>query len=379
MVAMDEKSVRNKLRGDLGEPIPSNIWDVLLDAGRVDEVLRGASQIEDLRRDVELLIPFRGYVALPQSVSPQRQRAATTDPTESKASFSPELEVTLRIMSMEAAHHPEVVGFRRDVLGNRLLRLEALPEWIRHRAARDKVVDASLSEEKDAGAWLSARVVRWYEEGGKPWLSPVPPWPGRPSDEPYRLSFPNPHPTRTRIAPVITSADLPAVGDLLLLKYVAAGLQLEYPWSEAQAVGFVLAGVSPRLPTLSVTRYTLRPSRIVLEVDPCLPAGWVAAAYRKAQKSLVNAKKRSKGLSTKSLYLALLAAGERETTWAETMKRWNETRTEAGWQYKDADQFARDARNALQKVRDRRLSKRTPSAGRYRENTYAEDPIGDAG
>ena len=157
---------------------------------------------------------------------------------------------------------------RNDVFGNYLIPPSAVEDWIEEQSAKSTVPPFALQTDEDQAAMLD-QVLRW--RGNPPIPRPLPDWPGR-SESVLEdtLEYPIPGPTESPLDFRERSVSVPARGPLLLLKYVAAGLMEEYPWSEAQAVGFVLSGVVPRLPAASVTQYRLFPFRIVLDLDPGL-------------------------------------------------------------------------------------------------------------
>jgi len=156
---------------------------------------------------------------------------------------------------------------------------------------------------------------------------------------------------------------------LWLLKFVAVGLMEEYPWSEAQALGLILSGDTPRLPTASVTLYPLFPFRIVLDLDPGLDAKRLCSEYREAQRALLSVKKRAKVQSEKHLRLAVFLARGKNGTWNDMMEAWNK-HSRPEWAYTDSRRFERDASQSLAALRQRRDRSRMPSPFRRIEHTY---------
>jgi hypothetical protein len=130
----------------------------------------------------------------------------------------------------------------------------------------------------------------------------------------------------------------------------------EYPWSEAQATGFVLSGAFTGFSVAVITEYRFFPFRIVLEVDPGLDAEWVRHEYQAAQRRLLQVlpRERYKPQSAKHLRLGLFLAQGRAGTWGDAMEKWNRECGHPEWQYEKPRLFQRDAQTALERLRTKR-------------------------
>ena len=360
--------MRNEIEKARKRGIPSRIWRILRDMGRVSEAAKGAYQTEDLAGDIETLEAYEDYlVAPPRRSVGGLENGDSRDVTWRKASAYPELDALCEIMGLEASENPEVVGFRRDIIGGRLVLRSSVEEWIGEQSAKSTAPLFSVQTEEDREA-MSDQVLRWRSSPPVPCV--LPDWPGRSEAAPEdTLEYPIPGRTESPLDFRERSVLVPARGPLFLLKFVAAGLMEEYPWSEAQAVGFVLSGVVPRLPTASVTQYRLFPFRIVLDLDPGLNAKTVTSEYRRAQKALLNVGKRAKAQSEKHLRLAVFVAKNKTGTWRRCMQAWN-SQTRPEWTYNDLRRFQRDASQARDALKRRRDRGKMPSPDRRIEHTY---------
>jgi len=364
--------VRNEIQKARERDVPTTIWQILRDMGRVSRAVEGTYQIQDLVGDIEGLEPYKDYLVAPAS-KPQvgLGHGDSHNVTWREASAYPELDAISEIMGIEASMIPEVVGFRRDILGGSLIPPTAVAKWIRDESEKAEQQGLTLSSQTDLDRDTMARqIVDWH--GGPPMLRPVPDWPDRlESDSEGTLPFPDMVRSgppsqlalRTRTVPV------PARGPLWLLKFIALGIMEEYPWSEAQAVGFVVSGVVPRLPAASVTQYRLFPFRVVLDLDPGVTAKTVVSEYRRAQKELINVRKRAKAQSEKHLRLAVFVAQGRRGTWNDMMGAWN-NQSRPEWAYNDSRRFQKEAQAAIAALRQRRDCSRMPSSFRRTEHIY---------
>jgi len=142
------------------------------------------------------------------------------------------------------------------------------------------------------------------------------------------------------------------LGTLDTLRHRSAGLAKWYGWTSAQATLFLLTNLVPVVNEIDChVRDFPAPirgrTRVVLEVDPQLTPGQVAAAFREARTRLLGRGTRS--LSDKHLRLAQIWALREERS-GELMKIWNETYPH--WDYDSLRQFNRDVSVARRRVVD---------------------------
>jgi len=368
MMSPAETELRRAIREILGRGIPTTVWEYFRTLGRVTDVLRNDYSKEDLASDMRAVVSYadfarnrpRGLRILPETDSGQ-------EVVRREVSAYPELDAVCEIMGLEASGNPEVIGFREDILGGCPIPPSAVEDWVEEASAKCIGRPLLLQTEEDQAALLD-QVLRW--RGSRPVPCVLPDWPGRSELPPEdKLEYPIPGRTGSPLDFRERLVSVPARGPLWLLKFVAVGLMGEYPWSEAQAVGFILSGVVPRIPTASISQYRLFPFRIVLDLDPGLTAKTVASEYRRAQKDLLNVRKRAKSQSEKHLRLAVFMAKNTDGTWENHMEAWNcDVRPE--WAYSDSRQFQRDASHARDVLKQRRARGRMRSTFRRTENTY---------
>jgi len=368
MIHRAEEALRKELEEMMSHEIPAMIWRIVCASGTVGETLEGGYQKEDLLWDCQTLERYAEHLAPPARRSWIGPEGRTTwEVVRREVSAYPELDALSEIMGLEASEDPEVVGFRKDILGGRLVLPSAVEKWIGEESVKCEVRLKSAQTEEDKVVMLD-QVLRW--RGSPPVPCVLPDWPGRSESVPEEtLEYPIPGRTESPLDFGERSVVVPARGPLFLLKFVAAGLMEKYPWSEAQAVGFVLSGVVPRLPTARITNYRLFPSRIVLDLDPGLNARTIISEYRRAQRALLNVRQRAKVQSEKHLRLAVFVAKGKNGTWSDMMEAWN-NQSRPEWAYTDSRRFERDSNKALATLRQRRDRARLPSFPRRTETTY---------
>jgi len=369
MVQSSETDLRREVEAATGREIPAAVWGYSRTMGSVADTLRGYYSTEDLIADIKALVSYEDYaVAVRRGSHAETEGETSREVVRREASAYPELDAVSEIMAMEASANLEVVGFRNDILEGDLVPPAAVAEWIGGESENCKEMPLSARTEEDQAA-MADQVLRW-REGAAPVPRVLPDWPNRSVSVPEdTLAYPIPGPTKSPLDFRERFVSVPARGPLWLLKFAAVGLMEEYPWSEAQSVGFVLSGVAPRLPTASITQYRLFPFRIVLDLDPGLDAKTVSSEYRKAQRELVRVEKRARPQSEKHLRLAVFVAQGKSGTWNDMMESWN-SRCRPEWAYSNSRRFERDAPKALASLRQRRDRDRMPSPFRRIENTY---------
>lgn len=136
-------------------------------------------------------------------------------------------------------------------------------------------------------------------------------------------------------------------------------LARRYPWSEPDALWYLLTGESPsiypvRLRIDSRAQSDLYDCRITVAVMPWVSADTVLRAYRAAQ-DLVLAGRDNRSLQARSLALARFIAnwhtqhGGKRGAWCRVMAAWN--RHAPHWAYERTTQFARDVDRAEKALR----------------------------
>jgi hypothetical protein len=322
--------IRQRVEAELGELLTDAAWKqlrMLYDRLPVDEA--------DAEELVEAMVE-RARDALAFAVAQGLASAAA--PREPAPPFLPEHRgigdrqaALSRVLAAYAARENEVVGFRRAVLGSRLLAPGKVEEWVNWQAERD------------------GPPTRWL---AVPLPPDVQPQPGETITftlqtcrvEVETLRYVVPDDPWVRVRPVA------AGGILGRLQRLSRRLADRYGWHEAQATTFVLTDA---VPLVDAVRVAWRPGavpaldRIVLEVDPVLTPAEVAAQYRQARAQALG-KALVRPQSEKHRALAVFAVEHPDGTFRERMAVWN--RLHPQWRYSQETNFGRDLRAAVRRL-----------------------------
>jgi hypothetical protein len=142
----------------------------------------------------------------------------------------------------------------------------------------------------------------------------------------------------------------------VLMRDVVRWLVAVYPWSEADAVTFVVTGTTPPYDYL-VARTTVsdgRPatSRVTIEYDPRVPWREVKRMYELARGHLTTRgvldRDSARPVKPGTAELALALARKGDNPFRELREAWNGDHPEQ--RYATEREFARDAKNAYRRV-----------------------------
>lgn len=246
-----------------------------------------------------------------------------------------------------ASRDPEVVEFREEVLGARLLHMEEIKGWIEERAR----------EEGEATSYLKVPLPP-KTKLDKTKTSVVLEPPLALDDLPHGAFGLSVEILRYGVEESDWAQGIPvAIGGVLdRLRGLSERLESLYSWGRAEATVFVLTGAAPLLADMrggiEIKPMFPAASRITLEVDISVGPKRLAVAYAKLRKKYVPGRYRP--LSPKHLRLAVFALEEREKNrpWAEIMQSWNESygREFAKGTYEQASNFRRDALKAQERL-----------------------------
>ena len=332
------EDIRAALALRLGHEPKEQIWDRLVQEDYVREVWEATAEIDYLEEK------YREFSHIPE-VLLRPPRNATDSGTRQIR-----LQILSDLTAKQAATEKSVVTFRRQHLNERLLKGEEVVEWITRHAA----------EEAPASRYLRIPVPDGYDLISRNRRIIVEPLLSISDTSPVThvgmelLSYAAPGDQWVRRIPVKYG------GVLDRLRMVSEYLARRFPWEEAQASKFVLTG---SIPVLSSLRGEIRmafsqpiSSRISMEIDPTLTPEEVAEQYKKLRASLIGARYRS--MSEKHLRLAEFYGGDKSegTTWTALMDKWNNSQ-DRGWEYDRFESFARDCKQAWQRLMGRDLLK----------------------
>lgn len=206
------------------------------------------------------------------------------------------------LLAREAAEDRRVAAFRADVLGNRLLALDQLEEWVVEQAGKD-----------DTGR--PASTLEYVGSHGVPLRQPT------------------------------TQG-----GVLEDLRTLGSELVKRYGWEHHQATTFVLTDLVPVLEPIRSRiaggRPKSPPTRLVLEVDPAVSPSDVMKHYKALRRQLFPGE--VPRIEDKRLRLAVFVASHREESWDGLLRSWNAAHPD--WAYQELADFKRDARLTRQRL-----------------------------
>jgi hypothetical protein len=326
--------LRARLQGRLGARFHQGLWDYLVDRGFVDEMLDGASDLDQLLNEARRI--------LAAGTPSAEHRVPAPAPREPRLGQERAWALS-KLVAAHAHQDPDVIAFRRKYLGDALVEWDDLDTWIRAQAQLDGepttdvtiVIPASTISDPDADELhLSPPVERVR--------------PTRVATR--RLDYALPGDDWVRRV-VVT-----AHGALDRLRVLAEALAKAYGWTPAQASIFILCGVPPFIATVRITRSSAKvrhhadlvwARRITLDIDPAATAQQVLDAFQHARRQQGLAQLHP--LSLKHLRLAAFARAEHaDKPWAERLRLWN--RSFPNWRYAEQSNFRRDALRAEARI-----------------------------
>ena len=353
---MDKRKARDALERRLRFKLSDDEWELMLEDGYDEEILgdlagqvsreRGldmaAERIKRLRR------VYKGV-----RTEPERVRMVDKERETGLLVHDRALSVALGAL---ASRLEEVRNFRREVLGDTLLSWGEIKEWVESQMASDgaattylkvplppetKIATTRSGVELDPevrlgqlswGAFASSTRVLKYalEDGG--WATALP---------------------------------VAAGGVLDKLRNLSEDLEQRFGWGSAEACVFVLTGMTPLLADMRAHQQLKltcsAASRIVLEIDPTVDAGRVAAFYRQTRSRWLAREHRRQSPKRLRLAVYTLEMRQRGIAWAEIMKEWNKTYGSMfpGGTYSHGGNFRRDAGQAQRQLLGARVDYRT--------------------
>jgi hypothetical protein len=331
---MRDTELRTALQRRLGSRFHQGLWDYLLDRGFVDEVLDGASDLDQLVEEAHRILTAGAPSAEQQVPAP-----APRDPR-----LGQERAWALsQLVAAHAHHDPDVIAFRHKYLGDALVEWADLDTWLTAQAKLDGQPTTDLTIALPTSAISD------------------------PDADDLHLSPPLARVRPARVATRRVDYALPgddwvrrvavtAEGALDRLQVLTEALAKAYGWTPAQASIFVLCGVTPFIATVRVTRSSAKirhredlvwARRITLDVDPAATPEQVLDAFQHARRQQGVAQLRP--LTLKHLRLAAFAGADHaDKPWAERLRLWNTSFPE--WHYAEQSNFRRDAIRAEARI-----------------------------
>jgi hypothetical protein len=303
--------------------LPDAVWERLVDYGAVEQVLRGkkpAGWLVDAAWD--LLEPTRGR---------PRRKHPTLDERQAPTNIT---EAISQLLARQAARDPAVLDFRERVLGNKLLTREAVGPWIQSIAKTEgstvwlsvplddgtaieftKDFQVSISPPiRQARAALSHKILK-YQVAGDEWTSAV---------------------------------TVRAGSRLDTLRHLSEALSKRFQWQKDQATVFVLTGLIPLVPRITMT-VGAAGGRIRLDISPHATPREVADTYRRIRGKMLGNGKRIKPITHEKALLATFRLTKADDeTWSDFQRRWNRAHPEYKYSPTRTKAFQRDAERAMQ-------------------------------
>ena len=360
------ESFRGEIDLLLPSPLRDEEWEDLLEDQYIQELLDGVSTSREVAEKVQHRRQVYGLRGVKQNKAPQ-----VLSEQEAKKPSSRIVALSI-LVAQEATKEAEVQAFRTDVLGGKLLSLEAVEEWILEQSKSDGQPTWWLEKITLPGTFMHESFGKLSPDAGLV-LSNIKPdgymkyYPDKePRDQfELRLLLPFSIPTRSLMEyfrfrmlaygvpgnneekKIPTSIN----GVLERLRLLSEGLAQKYDWMEAEATLFILTGSIPEISQVSsavLDRPLSALSRIVLTLDPSLSPKEVAEYYRKVREDVIGTRHRE--LSEKHMQLAIFAATQpEERKWSDKMAEWNRTHP-AEWKYEEVANFSHDCLQARRRL-----------------------------
>lgn len=243
--------------------------------------------------------------------------------------LDPRYSALVEIFALEATEDPELQQWRQDNIGVRsVLEPSEVDSWIRKRLPTEPK-DERLEERvmKDGKILSSARI----------------------SSRGWQLLY-------LTAEGKIRSERVSWTGPLGRLARLAGSLANKFHWPEPEASNFVLTGSRPSIQYVRAELHAAEgasTSRIKISADPRTPQRDLVRAYERmlsdpAVVALVG-KQSSRAVRPKTANLAVFLARHHKQSWKTMLETWNRDAPTSS-QYSDERSFARDARQAWDKV-----------------------------
>jgi hypothetical protein len=331
---MRDSELRTAHRRRLASRLHQGLSDYLVDRGFVDEMLDGASDLDQLLNEARRI--------LAAGTPSAEHRVPAPAPREPRLGQERAWALS-QLVAAHAHQDPDVIAFRHKHLGDALVEWADLETWTTAQAKLDGELTTDITIVLRASTISDPDVDELHLS---PPLERV-----RPSRvATRRLDYALPEDDWVRR--IAVTAD----GVLDRLRALAEALTKAYGWTPAQASIFVLCGVPPFIATVRITRSSAKvrheadlewARRITLDIDPAATPQQVLDAFQHARRQQGVAQLRP--LTLKHLRLAAFAGAEHaDKPWAERLRLWNRNFPE--WHYAEQSNFRRDAIRAEARI-----------------------------
>lgn len=339
--------IRRQVESELHFPLTDAMWQDLKKRGIILHVAAGNISLSDVEDEVLHLLSTYGS-PIPVLDTPP---AMLSEGGASASDVSPQEVVRSRIVADLIGRHIDVLAFRADGtfgLGGKLLKWVEVESWIlsRYKEATVRLPQLVLDNVPIPPEYTDVLTTTHMVNDGMPELHVT--MPPKQVHERARflvLRYINPGKSKERQILIPWNADT-----LYYLHRLAQHLVQTAPWTEAQAVIFILTGIPPLIASMT-SRFeynaTAELSRLYLTIDPELSPREVAEGYRKIRQRLTGTHRRS--LTEKHTQLAYFAVTQlKSQPLSVRMAEWNKQHPE--WSYSRASNFSRDMLQAQRRL-----------------------------
>jgi hypothetical protein len=312
--------------------ISDEVWQYAVDDRMVSEVANGESDLNWLIKKILGLqrinssSPSGLFVELDR-----RQRRTKLTPSR--------IEAISRYVASQARENDRVKAYRRTFLGDRLLSIEEVEDWIRAQSARHPYQHRVIIKLPPG---VSVEVM---PQGGGYTLTP-----------PLQKVRHCENLERKRFLHYVRSGDArvkripaPRDGPIGALYDLSESLAETYCWQQSQATAFVLTDLTPEIEDCAVSfedREFGGLARIHVVVDPSYTPMEVAKMYKQVRSQIFKPRSK-KGLSEKHTRLALLVMDQPELD-VSCLRSWNARYPR--WAYTKISRFRKEAARAYSRL-----------------------------
>lgn len=317
MITAFRPAIDKELHQSGDQPCSDAEWQWLDTQGHIRRISVGKMEPQAVAAVIRQLRAIYASHERPRPVSSEMQKV------QSSAVRKAREELIAFLLSELAGRFHTVVGFRQQVLGGKLLRIDEVDSWIRERAQSERPT-----------VWVEFAVLPEEQQLEKPFV----------------LQYPSEHDFKTRWlwyalpSSAAKSVRTGAGGILEHLRDVSEYVAYQTGLNEANASTFVLTGETPpfysceKEISLASVDMCSALNRINLSLDPTLSPREVAEIYRGLRKQVFTG--RFRAMSEKHIRLALFTWKRGNESLKEALSAWNKLYRK--WRYRQESNFGRD-------------------------------------
>jgi hypothetical protein len=348
---VNEEKLRSKLERKLQRSVHPGIWRMLVKERYISEVLEGESDLDDL---TERYLEVEGYFR--DDARKPKDESRIVPPDQRGIALS-------KILANEASKDDDVMSYRKDYLNNILMSWEEAVAWIKEKKKEEGKPTLYIKElpiPENINVGFSDIQASWVRNIAKDLIhkKEIKPVGVLRKD----LEYVTPEQVYTTSVPVKKG------GALDSLRLLSETLSNKFNWPKAAASIFVLTGKIYITPKARITTH-INPSypalsTITIETLPSTSWREVENIFSESRKMLLGKGQRDKPITQAwRADLAVFVAEHNDgRSWREAMELWNnqhpvpsDRKRKPGEDYISSSTFARDGRQAYEKITGKRL------------------------